>query len=74
MADPAKARIRVTLHLPPEAYTALKQLQRMTGKPTLSETIRAALKVHRSMMDSVARGERLEVVGRDGDRTTIVFI
>lgn len=52
--------VRFNLYLPREVYDALEELRTRTGKGSIAETIRSALKVY----DLLNKGDK-EVVVRD---------
>lgn len=48
VAEAAEADVvRFNLYLPKEAFEALAELQKLTGKRSLAETVRAALRLYR---------------------------
>jgi hypothetical protein len=58
--------VRFNLYLPKEAYVALERLQQLTGKRSLAETVRAALKLYRVVQEGIDDGKEIMLV----DKTT----
>jgi hypothetical protein len=55
--------VRFNLYLPREVYEALEKLRVQTGKASLAETIRSALKVYELLQESGASGK--DIILRD---------
>lgn len=51
--------VRFNLYLPREVYDALEKLRALTGKASLAETIRSALKVYELLQESGKNGKDL---------------
>lgn len=49
--------VRFNLYLPSKVYEALEKLRVLTGKASLAETIRSALKVYELLQESGASGK-----------------
>lgn len=63
---------RFNLYLPEEAYDALKTLQQLTGKTSLAETIRSALRFYLVVQEARSAGKELYFMDERGDRERIV--
>jgi hypothetical protein len=55
--------VRFNLYLPREVYDALEKLRVLSGKASLAETIRSALKVYELLQESGASGK--DIILRD---------
>ncbi len=60
-----KDTVRFNLYLPKEAYEALERLQQLTGKRSLAETIRSALKLYHVVQQGIEDGKDVLLVDRD---------
>lgn len=56
--------VRFNLYLPREAYEQLEQLQNLSGKRSLAETIRAALKLYQVVQEGIVEGKDVLLVDR----------
>lgn len=70
--EQGKDIVRFNLHLPKDVFEKLKELQVMTGKSSLAETVRAALKVYHQIQESQDAGKRLVLVDKDGDKERLI--
>ena len=59
-----KEIVRFNLYLPKEAFEALERLQHLTGKRSLAETIRAALKLYDVVQQGIEEGKDVVLVDR----------
>ena len=64
--------VRFNLHLPREVFDKLKELQEMTGKSSLAETVRAALKVYHQIQESQDAGKHLVLVDKHGEKERLL--
>ncbi len=51
--------VRFNVYLPREAYEALERLQQLSGKRSLAETIRSALKLYDVVQQGVRDGKEV---------------
>lgn len=71
--DPKKEKqkggggVRLNVYLPPEAYVNLEKLQKLTGKRSLAETIRAALKLYLVIQEEIDEGKDLIFEDKEGE-------
>lgn len=56
--------VRFNLYLPQDAYEALERLQQLTGKRSLSETVRAALKLYHVVQEGIDDGKEVVLFDR----------
>jgi hypothetical protein len=61
--SPKGEMVRFNLYLPREVYRALEKLRISTGKASMAETIRSALKVYELLQESGENGK--DVILRD---------
>jgi hypothetical protein len=54
--------VRFNLYLPKEAYEALERLQQLSGKRSLAETVRAALKLYNVVQEGIGDGKEVVLV------------
>jgi Ribbon-helix-helix protein, copG family len=56
--------VRFNLYLPKEAYEALERLQQLSGKRSLAETVRAALKLYHVVQEGIGEGKEIMLVDK----------
>ncbi len=56
--------VRFNLYLPKEAYEALERLQQLSGKRSLAETVRAALKLYHVVQEGIGEGKEVMLVDK----------
>jgi hypothetical protein len=56
--------VRFNLYLPKEAYEALERLQQLSGKRSLAETVRAALKLYHVVQEGIEEGKEVMLVDK----------
>jgi hypothetical protein len=62
--NPGRETVRFNLYLPKDAYEALERLQELTGKRSLAETIRSALKLYHVVQQGIDEGKDIMLVDR----------
>jgi hypothetical protein len=64
--EPASDRdvVRFNLYLPRDAYEALEELQSTSGKRSMAETIRAALRLYEIVHQGVGEGKDVFLMDR----------
>lgn len=61
---PKSGIVRFNLYLPSDAYEALERLQQLSGKRSLAETVRAALKLYHVVQEGVGEGKEVMLVDK----------
>jgi len=56
--------VRFNLYLPKEAYESLERLQQLSGKRSLAETVRAALKLYHVVQEGIEDGKEVMLVDK----------
>lgn len=56
--------VRFNLYLPKDAYEALERLQLLSGKRSLAETVRAALKLYHVVQEGIGEGKEVMLVDK----------
>ena len=62
--ESGKDVVRFNLYLPKDAYEALQRLQQLSGKRSLAETIRSALRLYHVVQEGVEEGKEIMLYDR----------
>ena len=57
--------VRFNLYLPRESYEALEELQALSGKRSLAETIRAALRLYHVVQEGIGEGKEVILIDKE---------
>lgn len=70
-----RATVRFNIYLTKDAFEALERLQKLTGKQSMADTIRSAIRVYEAVQQSLNEGKSLEFVDRStGERERMVLV
>ncbi len=59
-----KKVVRFNLYLPQESYEALERLQELSGKRSLAQTVRAALKLYHVIQEGAVNGKEVMLIDK----------
>lgn len=59
--------VRFNLYLPKEVYEGLEETRQLTGKSSIAETVRSAVKLYQLIQESLHEGKELYLQDREED-------
>jgi hypothetical protein len=59
--------VRFNLYLPKDAYESLSRLQQLSGKRSLAETVRAALKLYHVVQQGLEDGKEVMLIDKESN-------
>jgi hypothetical protein len=66
--------VRLNVYLSRDAYDALERLQQLTGKRSLAETVRSAVKLYSAIEEGVREGKEVFLYDKDkNERDRLIF-